>query len=153
MSHFLKSAKICIFIPSFGPKNRFYGPEVALLSFQMIFLSSIISAVLFNYLWEPLWVVWYMFGCESHWNHWKMPFLPPDLGLEYGFPGPEVPKKTFWFFVTSIPYRWWRLTVIKSKSERVRSFFFQKLRFLYIFPYISVHKAREKKTLVYRPIL
>ena len=96
-------------------------------------------------------MVWNILGCAFHWNLWKLLVLPPDLGLKYGFLDRKYPENHFVFFIASIPWHWWRLISIKSQLERLRSFFLQKIRFFYIFPYILVHNRRQNTNNVIRP--
>ena len=63
----------------------------------------------------------------------------------------KYPENPFVFFITPIPWHWWRLISIKSQLERLRSVFLQKIRFFYIFPYILVHNRRQNTNNVIRP--
>ena len=63
----------------------------------------------------------------------------------------KYPENPFVFLILSIPWHWWRLISIKCQLERLRSFFFQKIRFFYIFPYISIHNRWQNTNNVIRP--
>ena len=49
------------------------------------------------------------------------------------------------YFTTSISLGWWQLIIVGSNFGRLRLVFLQKLRFSYIFSYISIQNMRQNK--------
>ena len=96
-------------------------------------------------------MVWYILGCAFHWNLWKLLVYPLIWAKNMDFLDRKYSENPFVFFITPIPWHWWRLISIKSQLERLRSFFLQKIRFFYIFPYILVHNRRQNTNNVIRP--
>ena len=89
-----------------------------------------------------------MHSIEIYENYW---FYPLIWDKNMDFLDRKYSENPFVFFITPIPWHWWRLISIKSQLERLRSFFLQKIRFFYIFPYILVHNRRQNTNNVIRP--